>query len=302
MTPDRFAIFASTSDDYFAGTCVALASFMEFNPWYKGDIVIATHDLSDDRQQFLVDSFDNLIIQSIEPRLYKAAWVLAEEFSYAPYKARIFYNLQAFLLEGYDRILKIDTDMLFRGDIKELFQLTSVIAGSPARPFYKNMSRSAKDLSLVTADHHDAIEFWMNAGLYSIDGKSSSAEFEKLIAYLNVDFWRTNQSRHTDQVVINLHFNGSIESLSPRYNYLVPDESGIRSHSGVAMKDALVWHFNDHHKPWLLNKLPRELQRTPAMASASSKWLECYTRFMQKRYLHSSMALRKANNPAVTEH
>ena len=302
LDTNKLAIFISTSDTFFAGTCVALSSFLNNNAWFNGDIVVVSDDLSIDQAQFLNENFENLRLLEVEPRLMSQTQILKEEFPRLGNRARIFYNLQVFCLNqlnaadslpAYDRVLKIDADMLFRGDIENLFELTSDIAASPSRLMYLGKSRSKNDLSVVSNDEPSAFAYWTSAGLYSVSGKCLNEDnYSQLLNYMSIEFWGNQKSNHTDQLGINILFDGRIEVLSPTHNYLLPHEKIIQERTGISAKEALVWHFVGKDKPWLLNRISEVKKQSAFALHAQQQWLKTYNEFGQKNLLKAVSSQR----------
>jgi len=284
----QYALFTSTSDEFFAGTCVALYSFIKHNPWFDSDIIVVSEDLSDDRKATLEASFARLKVHAVDQRLIKQAANLRSAFPALGNRTRIFYNLHAFCLHHYDRVLKIDSDMLFRGSLQELFELDSDFAACHAMTYYLGKSRHKDNLSLLNIDHPDALPTWVNAGLYSVSNKYlNDATFKQLMNYLSVDFWGRQQSNHTDQIAVNLTFSRKLEILSQRYNYFIPDQNAIKEKIGLSSGDALVWHYFGTDKPWKLNNYLSRTNPAKEPLAAKREWINTYLGFLQTTHLQS---------------
>lgn len=269
---------------------MALYSFLQHNPWFDGDIILVSDDLKTVQARFLQENFNNLSIQPVNSDLKQAANRIGDALPNIGLRSRIFYNLQIFLQRGYKRLLKLDADMLFRSGIQPIFELESAIAGCPARLMYFQKSRARDNLEVVDINDSRALSFWMNAGMYSLCGKQTSQTlFDQLLLNLTPDFWRDQHSNHTDQILINLHYDGWIEPLSPSYNYLIPDAELIFHNSGVHANDAHVWHYNDAQKPWLLDNLAEEPKRSALLIKAQHEWCNTYYQCMMSMHMKSKL-------------
>lgn len=297
MSPSsNYAIFCSTSDNYFAGTCVMLHSFLQHNDWFQGDIILVSDDLKPRQEEFFKQHFNNLSIQSVQTDLSEAAASIGKMMPNLMQRYRNFYNLQLFLQSGYQRLLMLDADMLFRHNVKHLFELTSDIAGCPAGPMYYDKSRARDNMEVVDKEDPRALSFWMNSGVCSLNGQQTGDKiYRQLMEYLTPDFWSRQGSNHTDQVILNLYFEGRIEALSPLYNFLLPEADLIFQRTGLHARDAYVWHFNDQQKPWQLDYLAKQQKRTALMLKAQQQWLAQYSDCMMSGHLKAQLDKRRDN-------
>lgn len=287
---ERFAVFLSTNDDYFAGCCVALASFVEHNAWFQGDIIVLSDGLSDEQHYLLEHCFLNLSVVKADPVIVEKAHVLSQGVERIKTRVNIFYNFHLFTLRGYKRVLKIDADMLFRGDVRPLFNGQSALAACAALPMYNNQSRNMIDFAIVDKGRETAFPLWINAGLYAVAGNQlTDNTFNSLMEFMEPAFWRNQVTNHTDQLGINAFFNGRIELLPPTYNYLLGHEKLIRSVTNLTSSAALVWHYVGNAKPWRFGLSLANPAAALNELKCKQEWLDCYFRFAQKSIQKASL-------------
>lgn len=292
------AIFVSVNDRYFSGACVAIQSFLNSNEWFNGDIVVLSDKLSEEHLSLLSTLFKNLVVVTPDELLTKKVKVLSDQFKRLGQRAKIFYNLHVFTLNQYQRILKIDADMLFRKSLRPLFESDAVFAACPAWPMYLNQSRSRTDYALVEKDHSDALTFWVNAGLYSVSGSElTQTNYQSLLDYVTPDFWSSQVTNHTDQLCINAHFQDKITLLTPSYNFLLSHENIIRRERGITMEDAAVWHYAGPQKPWELDLKYSLKTNHRTFIKAQQEWQQVYNKL--QRNIVQQLHLKQAHAAMV---
>lgn len=113
-------------NDAFADYCsVMIYSFIKNNPWYTGDIIICCDTkeftLNEQNRQKLKNLYQNIKIREVDQSQYENFInnfrKKKKELRYLPSA----YTFEVFDLEGYDKVLYLDADMLIIDSIEDLF-------------------------------------------------------------------------------------------------------------------------------------------------------------------------------------
>ncbi|MCP5047296.1 MAG: hypothetical protein GY940_09000, partial [bacterium] len=91
-----------TSTGYIPATLVMIASFLEHNPWFTGDIVII-HDHLPDEDQDLLSCFKNIKFLQVGDPFHEKLEALNREVPERKLKHKFarFFSLEVFRLTGY---------------------------------------------------------------------------------------------------------------------------------------------------------------------------------------------------------
>ena len=92
-------------------------------------------------------------------------------------------------------------------------------------------------------------------------------EYEGLLRMLDIAIWKKLKVRMTDQALFNLYFAGRQYLAGAKFNYLLRHSREIEKKEAITLKDACVLHFNGPAKPWLPEKMIRDVCRPEGMAS-----------------------------------
>lgn len=123
----KYALVLLTNDDYMDFTYTMLASFFETNLWFKGDVVVLCDEnickLNDFNFNLLCGLSKNINIYRhvVDYNLYQP--IIGRFINIVDNKnyVKCFYKYECFRLNGYDRVVFCDSDMIYYDSIKELF-------------------------------------------------------------------------------------------------------------------------------------------------------------------------------------
>lgn len=173
------------------------------------------------------------------------------------------------LLPGIDRLLYVDSDTIFRGDVAQIFDtdigdaqvgavvdyiMTRVLTGPTA-----TADSNVPDLYLYFKElgfSDEQISTYFNAGLIlfnfkNIDLRDATANIRKMA--------RSGKYLFRDQDILNVYFRGSVFPLDDRFNVFNTFQAGynrvprhLRSAALEAKSDPVMIHYAaGDHKPWL---------------------------------------------------
>lgn len=256
MPVNKTAVATVCTDTFLLGTVVMLQSFKENNPWFKGDIIIIHEQLSQQSQHTLKARFENISFCAINQALKESLSTITSTVESLKKREARFYSLMAFSLTHYQQVIFVDSDILFLGSIGPLLRHQASLVACPDASFYRKKIRDRDTFAELPQDK-EGIKDTFNAGLMLIKPHSLKTNtFLELTTLLkNID-WIKVASGHTDQLILNKHFENKVHLASSRYNYLLGHSDLYKKQAQVALSDTVVLHYNGPVKPWFtkLNK------------------------------------------------
>lgn len=231
-----------------------LYSFYKYNPAFSGEVVIISDDLPEKYRERIA-RFGAIRFEPPDPQLRAAVDDLqATEPKLKDIYRRLF-SFEVFRLSAYRRVVYIDSDIYCSGDISELFTRTEPLLACPDGFTYEDRVRSllANGVPPARSERYGKrFDNSFNTGVLSI-GESLLGEetYHALLGMLDPASWRRlGPSKFTDQMALNVHFDGRYTSLSARYNYVVFLEEYQKCLERVSLLDARLVHFAGVIKPW----------------------------------------------------
>ena len=125
-----YCLATITSKDFGIATEVLLYSFLKYNPWFDGDVIVIGDDLPNALEERLAHQRP-VIFQRPDPRLRQAAEGLGDLLPDQQDVYKRFYSFEVFRLSGYRRVLYLDSDICCTGDIAPLFAATEPLLACP---------------------------------------------------------------------------------------------------------------------------------------------------------------------------
>ena len=230
------------SDPFVYGAIVMLASFRRENPWFDGEFVILHDDtyspLSQKNRELIARTAPNVRFHAVDPRRFERIFRFAEEVVHTPKRLRAaFLILEAFTLDGYERVVTLDSDMIVLGSLQLLFQLEHEFCVVRA---YDNVV----DLPLP----------YFNTGTMMIRGDMLDGNMLETISRSLEGITVNRDHGKADQAVLNVFFRDRQKTyLDSRYNFskrLVPtSEADVMKF--LRERDVRILHFLGE-KPWNL--------------------------------------------------
>lgn len=279
--PARASCLATVTSDGFApGTLVLFHSFRRLHPGFGGDFVVI-HDGLEEPWMRALEAVAGPI-RWVEPgaalreRIDRLIDARPES---APHR-REFYSLEAFRLDDYARVLFCDSDLLFRAPVDDLFARPEPLLAAGDGPSYAGEGRDRTTFERLPpeqVDRRDVLRDAFNTGFLAIGAPLLGPEvYDALLDRLDVAAWRSLRIRHTDQWVLNRHFEGRHQRLPAAYNYLLAFHQTIFRRTGMRPSEARVLHYNTRHKPWNAARLPEAVRHAPALLEPWRLWYDAY--------------------------
>ena len=107
----------TVTDSYVPGAVAMLGSFRAHHPGFAGDIVILHDGLSEASRRLLAAIDGRVRFEPVRPALIERAMRLQAAYPTRVPSLSLFYDLEAFRLGGYRKVLSYDSDVLFQGPV-----------------------------------------------------------------------------------------------------------------------------------------------------------------------------------------
>lgn len=224
------------NDRFIKGAIVTLYSFFKYNKWFDGDIIIL-HDnkyciLSEANKVVLKNAFENIIFKECVPEHYTA--ILPKLKNANKRFMPALYTLEAFGLEEYDKVLYMDADLAFVGDIRSFYMDTTFVCAVPTN---RRMDRGLKAPKMRKGQA-------FNSGILIINNPSK--EIYNDIISTDYKFDEKFTGTYPDQDILNLYLLNKPVKLYPvTYNDC---KSGFSRN--IDLNSTKVIHYLGPVKPW----------------------------------------------------
>jgi hypothetical protein len=245
-----------TDAEFLPGTCVLLSSFLRHNPWFDGDIVVIQRSLPDDARRTLA-GFPRVRWHDVGTPLLERVATVTAAYPALARKAPIFYSLEAFNLPDYDRVLKLDSDILCMGSAAALMETDDVLLACPDQPHFRHQTRDRVTyVPTASPEAADNVPFAVrfatfNAGMLLLSpGRLGPGVYAGLLDEVHTDTWSAVRTGHTDSIVLNRRFERTWTHCPERYNYFISKDTVQYTRSRASLDDAVFVHFIGRHKPW----------------------------------------------------
>lgn len=240
------ALVTVTSQNYLTGTKVLFHSFLKNNPSLNCDLLVIHSGLDQTDRAELEELFPVKFIEVSDP-LKMAVAELARQLPRYGNKLHRFWSLEAFNLTQYQKVLFLDSDILVRGEICQLFDSDSAFAACPDRSANDNRGRDKISFQ-KTEKGPEAFDKVFNSGVFLVNNQAISPDvYQNLVGLLHADVLAPVTTGHTDQFLLNKYFHGKTYWLKPGYNFLLKDIVASK-----VSASAFIWHYLRHPKPWIL--------------------------------------------------
>lgn len=180
----NIALYTLCDDNYTEVVCSMLYSFLINNAWFDGDIVILCDDgtrcnLSEGSRDWIRRLYKNIVFEEIDPTKYDKLVSNAIQFCRDKKYGMLYYKLEVFRKNGYERKVFLDGDTIVNKNIWELF--------------HNNENRV-----MVVEDELKLFTGYFNSGVMSIPMSSIADDFyDELITAgetLDADFFKNKFS------------------------------------------------------------------------------------------------------------
>ena len=284
-----------TSESFIPGTLVMLHSFLKYNPWFANanHAIVIIHDAVSPQSQQRFNCYKNITWLQVGDALKERVDSLCKNLPHLKleHRKKRFYSLELFRLNTHRKVLFCDSDLLFLGSIKELFQQDGQTRDLLCCGDLHYYTRTLLDAhTLMPADAHtsEILKNSFNAGFLVVaEHFLTPSHYQGLLDLLSIDRWNKIESSYTDQVVYNLYFKDSCRILDSRYNFLVLHAKIIVQKENIPPDEIKVVHFNGRAKPWNPMSVLDEVVFRPLMIPWINRWHREYLDFLPQYHLRS---------------
>jgi lipopolysaccharide biosynthesis glycosyltransferase len=268
-----YCLVTISDEDFSIATEVLLYSFLKYNSWFAGDVIVVVEDLPATHRRRLERLYPVRFVGP-DPRLHHKLDILRQQVPELDPIYRRFFSFEAFRLSRYARAVYLDSDMYCAGDISELFESPEPLLACPDGFTYADrilalLAERNSEHTQPTARYGRAFGESFNAGVISIGGAMlGDRTYCELLNMLDLDTWSSlGKSTFTDQMILNICFENRFAPLHGKYNYMVFLEQYQKCLEGVSFLDAKLVHFAGAIKPWycygaddLVNQAPHYIK------------------------------------------
>lgn len=264
MTSEKDILITVTDKNFIQGTQIMLYSFLTHNKWYNGDILILSDEDIEGLLEHEIRFAGHFKFKKIDKELLEKIETLKNKNIDYVKNEKAFYCLEVFNFLNYKNIICVDSDILFRGSIKEWIDAGHTFSAVGDKPYYKDLTRKKNDFSSrIKKENISLSERWndsLNAGIFVTKTDALAKDmYHQLLSYISVEIFDKFKGKQQDQFIIFLYFKDIIKFVSSKFNYRFQLEKEMKEKDGVSFKDAHVIHFTGPHKPWnsIFSLLPK---------------------------------------------
>lgn len=263
---NKYGIVFTPDDNFVKYFGVTLQSLIENSSkenFY--DVIVFECDITDDNKKRLM----KLIPQNFSLRFYNIDTYIKTNFPQINLKSQDYWSIAMFyrifipfIMQDYERVLYLDSDMVINNNIDELFSMQTskkIMAVrdtySIQEEIYQNQTRLNFIKEILNLDD---VENYFNSGMivFNLINIDLQDYYQKLIDAFNIKLLM-----YPDQDILNKVFYDEVEYLSFKYNcsigykyYMVDMESKIQE---KYLSDFLsdqekpsIIHYTGKLKPW----------------------------------------------------
>jgi lipopolysaccharide biosynthesis glycosyltransferase len=280
----KVCLVTITSPNFVPGTLVMLYSFLKYNDWFKGDILIYAYDLSDKDRAYL-QRFPNVKFIEPFPEVVERVEAILKVRPGLAYKKMVFYSLNLFNLKGYDKYFYIDSDVFFQDSIEELVDMDHTLMCCKDSVSYKGFAKDGDTFEMVQ-DIDRGGNLWFrtfNAGIFFLDKALVNRKvYQSLLDLLDPKLYEGLGRPTTDQFLLNHFFRNDYHILPGIYNYRVNLAEHIKTQEGFSFEDVKIFHFPGQKNPWMADQVLRMVLKNKVYWRAFQLWNKLYMEMLEE--------------------
>ena len=282
------AVVTVTNEVYLEGTKVLFYSFLKHNPDYTGDLVVI-HDKISLRKQSELKRLFPVQFHQISESLKNKLHLLVNELQYPTNNLTRFWSIESLNLKQYQQLVFLDSDILVRGNILELFNQKAWFSACGDQSTFQNKGRDGetflqKDKERLNESDFDQV---FNAGVFSLN-RNKEIDFKNVIDLISPHTFQKVKSGHTDQFVLNLYFKNKVNYLSQRFNYILKNSENQQQEE-THLSSALIWHYTRHPKPWKFKELLKKSVKGKVSLHNYREWHLNYREVLKSNFRFREM-------------
>lgn len=291
ITTSKHCLVTVTTESYSLWTMTMIFSFLQSNEGFDGDIIIIGNDLTDEtKKKFAV--FQNIIFRKPTKKLIEKVNHLATLKPGFKNIGSMFFSLELFNMQGYKKVLFLDSDMLIIKPVSEVFEFEDLLVASAESCWYSGKGRRTDTYEALPnfPDKAMFIKNPVNSGFMVVDKALVTDDiYQGLINMIEPTLWENKNTFHADQLIINLFFKGRITLADARYNYRPTNAAVILEKDSVGFDEAKIIHFYRQYKPWNFKEVFELSQHDMVNLKAFKLWYTYFIDFLKFYHLKSKI-------------
>ena len=255
-----YALVSAMDEAFVPGVELLMYSFLRFNPWFKGDWIVISDGLSQSAKNRLARLYPARFMK-ISAKLRRKALGVIEKDPITRGRFAQFFNLELFSLQGYRRVVFLDSDMLCLGDLSPLFfkapDFGVACDDLSLDPWFPELrSPRANGLTPNRLRYGRELKQSFNSGMLSISSRFlGSRILDSILAdpYFDDPGSFRESAGTTDQFVLNRRFGDLAKNVGSAYNWPLHLDPLLRHAFRATAADIRLLHFAGMAKPWKLS-------------------------------------------------
>lgn len=280
----KYCLVTITSPNFITGTLVMLHTFLKYNQWFRGDILVYSTDLNEAHKD-LLRKFPNLKFIEPHQELVRRIQQVVRAHPRLAHKHMVFYSLNIFKGLGYQKYFYIDSDAFFQDSIEELMDHDHGLMCVGDRATYLGKAKD-RDTYQIAQNPDKSEKYWyrtFNAGILFIDKKITTRKvYSDLLDLVNPDNYESLHRPTTDQYLLNSYFRKSYHRLPASYNYRLGIAREVCEQEGITLDNAKIIHFTGQKNPWNSQHVIKAVARFDLYYQAFTLWNNEYMDLLQR--------------------
>ncbi len=244
----KFCLATVSNKEYWSGTKTMISSFLKYNQWFTGDIIIISDDKFFQSKKL---NYKNSFFKTPDDQLTLKVETLTDTIQNLKEIKDRFYCLDVFNIIEYDYIIYADSDLLFSKGLDPdiLFKNYFMAVLDPWHyRGYKREYKTCKKLHHSNITNEVYFNNFFNSGFLVLSKNiRTNDNYLKLLEYLSVANYLPLKDKLADESCLNYIFNEQVSFLPVQYN--CPVHLLIE---GIVKNQPKTTHFTGKYKPWKL--------------------------------------------------
>ncbi|OHU89145.1 MULTISPECIES: glycosyltransferase family 8 protein [Pseudoalteromonas] len=281
-----YCLATVTCDNFALGTEVLIYSFLKYNPWFDGDIVVFIDHLSSANKARLSAHYPVKFIKRSEQienatnRLRKHLPTLRADLHLR------LLSLEILRLRDYEKLVFLDSDGMCCNNIKEVFDSPNDFLAARDGFAYEHranelLKKTPFDaLTIPQSYGQNNLIHTFNSGFMAISSAYLTDEHYQGVVSLidDLSLWKDFGSKgFTDQMLLNIYFQHKVTLVDGRYNFMPFIEQYIHQLDKLTLLDAKFIHFAGVIKPWFNYDDSEILELAPHYLKYLHLWRDVWT-------------------------
>jgi lipopolysaccharide biosynthesis glycosyltransferase len=273
--------FATVTNESFAvGAEVLIHSFLNFNRWFEGDILVVEAEQLSEQTRERLNRLYPVRFANASEQLTQKIDRLEQVIPWLKKKRAHFHVFELFGMVEYDHIVYVDGDAYCCGDISNLFVQKETLQACPdgfslRAKLWEKLGTHAPEVLPDAKPYGPDIKHSFNSGVLAMSQPVISQKtYLELISLLDPGLYEN--SEFGDQMALNVYFKDKYTPFSAAYNYMILVEEYIKGLENITYLDARIIHFAGKIKPWFNFDSEELFRAAPQYLKYIETWKELF--------------------------